>query len=208
MAYLLGQLDLAPDPELAIPLLQTAADLATIDAPHLAYVYGMLLANEIEAPVPISPTLLLPPSPPCDALLRQHIRAKEAIERAAYLCHAPAQYKMGYIYEHAALACAYDPLMSVQWYSLASQGREVEADMALSKWFLCGAEGHFAKNEELARTFAEKAARKAHPNGCFAMGYYYEYVFRSLGGGADGQTWNWRTQGHGRRNQVVSEGRP
>jgi hypothetical protein len=46
--------------------------------------------------------------------------------------------------------------------------------MALSKWFLCGAEGCFDKNEGLARTFAEKSARKAHPNGCFAMGYYFE----------------------------------
>lgn len=78
------------------------------------------------------------------------------------------------MYEHAAYGCAYDPLMSVQWYSLASQGGEIEADMALSKWFLCGAEGHFGKNEKLARTFAEKSARKGHQNGAFAMGYYYE----------------------------------
>jgi len=90
------------------------------------------------------------------------------------LCHPPAQYKMGYLYEHAAWGMAFDPLMSVQWYSLASQGGEAEADMALSKWFLCGAEGHFGKNEDLARTFAEKCGRKGHPNGCFAMGYYFE----------------------------------
>ncbi|RXK39952.1 hypothetical protein M231_02747 [Tremella mesenterica] len=174
MAHLLGQLSLPSNPDIALPLLSTAADLATIDAPHLAYVYGMLLANELEIPQPLPSHLVLPADSPPETIIAQHVRAKEAIERAAYLCHPAAQYKMGYIYEHAALGSAYDPLMSVQWYSLASQGREVEADMALSKWFLCGAEPHFAKNEELARTFAEKAARKGHPNGCFAMGYYYE----------------------------------
>ena len=44
----------------------------------------------------------------------------------------------------AASAFPFDPLMSVQWYSLASQAGEAEADMALSKWFLCGAEGECA----------------------------------------------------------------
>ena len=46
--------------------------------------------------------------------------------------------------------------------------------MALSKWFLCGAEGHFEKDETLAYTFAEKAARKGLPTAEFAMGYYNE----------------------------------
>jgi hypothetical protein len=46
--------------------------------------------------------------------------------------------------------------------------------MALSKWFLCGSEGTFEKDEELAYTFAEKAARKALPSAEFAMGYYAE----------------------------------
>ena len=58
--------------------------------------------------------------------------------------------------------------------SLASQQGEIEADMALSKWFLCGAEGSFEKDEGLAFTFAEKAARKGLPSAEFAMGYYSE----------------------------------
>ena len=56
---------------------------------------------------------------------------------------------------------------------LEHQG-EVEADMALSKWFLCGADGAFEKDEALAYTFAEKAARKGLPSAEFAMGYYAE----------------------------------
>lgn len=175
MAHLLGQLRLVPKPSIAIPLLHQASDSSTVDFPIPAYIFGLLLAGELNLPIPLPPHLMLPAdNPPSEALYSQHAQAREAIERAAYLCHPPAQYKSGFLFEHASLGCAYDPLMSVQWYSLASQGGEVEADMALSKWFLCGAEGCFEKNEQLARTFAEKAARKGHGNGCFAMGYYLE----------------------------------
>jgi TPR repeat protein len=54
--------------------------------------------------------------------------------------------------------------------------------MALSKWFLCGAEGAFDKDESLAFTFAEKAARKGLPSAEFAMGYYTEV---GVGGAKD-----------------------
>ena len=46
--------------------------------------------------------------------------------------------------------------------------------MALSKWFLCGAEGCFSANEDLAFTFADKAARKGLATAEFALGYYLE----------------------------------
>jgi len=177
MAYLLGQLRLAPDPARAVSLLSTAAGACAIDSPYPAFVYAMLLAGEFLLPTAIPPIpahLLLPLSSHPDALAPQFDLARQAIEKAAYFCHAASQLKLGHLYEHAAWGLTYDPLMSVQWYSLASQGGEVEADMASSKWFLCGAEGHFGKNEELARTFAEKCGRRGHPNGCFAMGYYFE----------------------------------
>ncbi|KAJ7857321.1 hypothetical protein B0H14DRAFT_2751647, partial [Mycena olivaceomarginata] len=54
--------------------------------------------------------------------------------------------------------------------------------MALSKWFLCGAEGAFDKDESLARTFAAKAAAKGLLSGEFAMEYYNEV---GIGGGLD-----------------------
>lgn len=43
---------------------------------------------------------------------------------------------MGWAYEHAQLGYLFDPFMSVQYYSLASQQGDAEADMALSKWFV------------------------------------------------------------------------
>ncbi|KAL7422119.1 hypothetical protein Q5752_002762 [Cryptotrichosporon argae] len=174
MAHLLGQLGLPSDPATAVSILRRASELGTIDFPIPPYVYGMILAGELVSPTSIPPNIVLPPNPPLPALADQQNHARASLERAARLGHAPAQYKCGSLYEHASLGCAYDPLMSVQWYSFASRGGDVEADMALSKWFLCGADGHFDKNEEVARTFAEKAAKKGHPNGCFAMGYYSE----------------------------------
>lgn len=180
MANLLGQLQLPPNPQAALPLLAHAANEATTDCPQPAYVYGMLLAGELAgAFVPAS--LILPNASTSPALDAQHAQARQHLERAAYLCYPPAQYKVGFLYEHAALGCPYDPLLSVQWYSLASQAGDFEADMALSKWFLCGAEGCFGKNEELARTFAAKAARAGLGTGCFALGYYDECVLGFLG---------------------------
>jgi len=69
--------------------------------------------------------------------------------------------------------------------------------MALSKWFLCGAEGAFEKDETLAFTFAEKAARKGLPSAEFALGYYAEV---GVGGPKDIETarkWYNRAMQHG-----------
>ncbi|KIR31209.1 chitin synthase regulator 3 [Cryptococcus deuterogattii MMRL2647] len=175
MAYLLGQLNLSPDPATGLYFLHQSSNTATIDIPQASYVYGMLLAGDITLQTNIPPNLIIPPtSPPTDAFLAQQNLARESIERAAYLNYPAAQFKLGQMYEHADLSCVYDPTASVAWYMFASQNGHMEADMALSKWFLCGAEGHFPKNEGNAKMYAEKAARNGHPNASFALGYYNE----------------------------------
>ncbi|KIJ27161.1 hypothetical protein M422DRAFT_117160, partial [Sphaerobolus stellatus SS14] len=89
---------------------------------------------------------------------------------------------LGHAYEYAFPPFPFNPLLSVQYYSLASQQGEAEADMALSKWFLCGADGAFEKDEGLAVTFTDKAAKKGLHSAEFAMGYYAEV---SIGGPKD-----------------------
>jgi TPR repeat protein len=170
MAHLLGQLGLSPSPDAALPLLQRAATIATVDVPQPAYVFGLLLLGEFsQASIPLHhfPPFIPPGS-------TRDNEAKYHLERAAYLNFPPAQYKLGHAYEFAQPPFPFDALLSVQYYSLASQQGEIEADMALSKWFLCGSEGAFDKDESLAYTFAEKAARKGLPSAEFAMGYYTE----------------------------------
>jgi TPR repeat protein len=166
----MAQLGLTASPEQAVPLLHRAATLASLDVPQPAYVFGLLLLAEF-AHVTIPPQLFTPYIPKGSSPIQE---ARRHLERAAYLNFAPAQYKLGHAYEFAQPPFPFDPLLSVQYYSLASQQGEIEADMALSKWFLCGAEGAFEKDESLAFTFAEKAARKGLPSAEFALGYYAE----------------------------------
>ena len=170
MAHLMGQLGLSSNPEAALPLLQRAATLATVEVPQPAYVFGLLLLGEFSH-ASIAPHLFAPLIPSGSS---RDNEARRHLERAAYLNFAPAQYKLGHAYEFAQPPFPFDALLSVQYYSLASQQGEFEADMALSKWFLCGSDGAFDKDESLAFTFAEKAARKGLPSAEFAMGYYME----------------------------------
>jgi len=164
MSYLLGQMNLPVDMAQAIVFLKKAAQLANEETPQPAYIYGMILAGEFES-LPQIPQEILPSN---------LSESRYMIEKAAYMGFAAAQYKMGWCYEYSQITCPFDPLLSVEYYSLASQQGESEADMALSKWFLCGSEGYFSANEPLAVTFAEKAARKGLGSAMFALGYYLE----------------------------------
>ena len=170
MAHLMGQLDFPTRPDIALPLLERAATLATIQVAQPAYVYGLLLLGEfLQAAIPPHLfTSILPPG------ASPGLEARKHLERSAYLNFSPAQLRLGYAYEFANPPFPFDALLSVQYYSLASLQGEAEADMGLSKWFLSGAEGLFDQDESLAYTFAEKAAQKGLPNAEFALGYYAE----------------------------------
>ncbi|GAA5878812.1 hypothetical protein JCM16303_007193 [Sporobolomyces ruberrimus] len=188
MAYLLGQIGVTADVPKAMALLKRAADTADLDTPQPPYILGMLLSGEFDSPSVQLNTSQIP---------LDLDEAKWRIERAAYLSFGPAQYKMGFSYEYATLSCLFDPLLSVQYYALASQNGEVEADMALSKWYLCGSEGNFDKNEALAVTFAEKAAARSLPSAEFALGYFREV---GINGSIDldqAKRWYQRAAGHG-----------
>ncbi|KAK7046617.1 hypothetical protein R3P38DRAFT_2689045, partial [Favolaschia claudopus] len=198
-AHLLGQLNLDVNPTTALPYLHQAATRATLQCPQPAYVFALILLGEFTTPV--AAPLLQPFLPPGQS---KEAYARALLERAAALHFAPAQYKLGHAFEFAVPASAFpfDPLLSVQWYSLASQAGEAEADMALSKWFLCGAEGAFDKDESLARTFAGKAAAKGLASGEFAMGYYSEV---GIGGSLDlteARSWYEKASAHGNADAV------
>ncbi|KAL1734197.1 hypothetical protein EV714DRAFT_203234 [Schizophyllum commune] len=196
MAHLLGQLGLPANPSAGVPLLHRSAMLTSLMCPQPAYVYALLLLGEFSQlpqqlphtaflpflPPPTSDSAQVPGGPKAELEYRCQQDAKKMLERSAYVHFPPALYKLGHCYEFAnpPNVFPFDPLLSVQYYSLASQKGEVEADMALSKWFLCGsgdvgnAGQGFAKDEALAYTFARKAAQKGLPSAMFALGYYAE----------------------------------
>nr|POE64855.1 chitin synthase regulatory factor 4 [Quercus suber] len=163
MMTLRGQHGQQQDYAKAIDLIKRSAVAADANAAQGAYVYGMLLAKQL-------PQIDVPAS----ILRPDDQQARVWIEKAAYLKFAKAQAKMGAAYELAGLGCEFNPALSVHYNALASKQGETEADMALSKWFLVGSEGLFPKNEELAYTYAERAAAGGLATAEFALGYFHE----------------------------------
>ena len=149
LIYLLGELKTEPDYNQALIYLKSAATKANEECPDGAYLYGIILAKEWDKA--IIPDYVVAPD---------NHEAKENIQKAANLGYVPALYKMGHCYEYANLGCQFDPILSVSYYKRAAEKGDVEADMALSKWYLCGAEGYFDQNETLASEHADWAAMK------------------------------------------------
>ena len=163
MMTLLGQHGQVQDFERGLNLIYSSALTADENAPQGAYVYGMLQAREL-AQVSI-PDRFLPLDIP---------GARVNIEKAAYLGFPKAQVKMGSAYELCELGCEFNPALSLHYNALAARQGEADAEMAISKWFLCGHEGVFSKNEEMAFTYAQRAAVGGLATAQFAMGYFYE----------------------------------
>ena len=191
MMTLLGQHGMPQDYQRGIDLIRQAATTADENAPQGAYVYGMLLARELDRV-----------SVPDQFLPYDLNEAKLFIEKAAYLGFAKAQLKMAQAYELCQLGCEFEPALSLHYNALAARQGEAEADMAISKWFLCGYEGIFEKNEELAFTYANRAAQTKMPTAEFAMGYFYEigmYVAVDL---RESESWYAKAAEHGNRDAL------
>ncbi|KAI9707087.1 MAG: hypothetical protein M1836_000047 [Candelina mexicana] len=189
MMTLLGQHGQKQDYARGVQLIRYAAQHSDENAPQGAYIYGMLLAREL-------PQITVP-----EVFLPFDLNgARMNIERAAFLGFARAQLKMGLAYELCQLGCDFNPALSLHYNALAARQGEPEADIAISKWFLCGYDGVFEKNEELAFTYAQRAAQSALPTAEFAMGYYYEigmFVSRDL---SEARKWYEKAAEHGNKD--------
>ncbi|KAH0609315.1 uncharacterized protein H6S33_012801 [Morchella sextelata] len=189
MMTLLGQHGQKQDYARGVNLIKQAANTADENAPQGAYVYGMLLAREL-------PGIEIP-----DLFLPLDIRqAREMIEKAAFLGFARAQLKMGTAYELCQLGCDFNPALSLHYNALAARQGEPEADMAISKWFLCGHEGVFDKNEELAFKYAQRAAAAGLGTAEFAIGYFYEIGMYVQVDYKEAQRWYAKAAAHGNKD--------
>lgn len=163
MISLLGQHGQPVDYNKGIKYVSFAAESADENAPQGAYVFGMLQAREL-------PQINLP-----EQYLALNISgARYNIEKAAYMGFAKAQAKMGAAYELCQLGCDFEPALSLHYNALAARQGDADAEMAISKWFLCGYDGVFEKNEGLAFIYAQRAAQSGLPTAEFAMGYFNE----------------------------------
>ncbi|CAG8604824.1 13177_t:CDS:2 [Acaulospora colombiana] len=191
LVYMHGELKQDIDFKQALIYLKQAASKANEECPDGAYIYGMILAREYSK-VEVPDDLVVP----------DDYEAKELILRAANLGHAAALFKMGSCYEYAALGCPFDPLLSIQYYRRASEKGYTEADMSLCKWYLCGCEGYFEQNEELAYEYAERAAAKGLPVAEFAMGYFYEVGIHVPIDPSTANTWYTKAAEHGNKDAI------
>ena len=126
--------------------------------------------------------------------------ARFNIEKAAYLGFAKAQMKMGTAYELCQLGCDFNPALSLHYSALAAKQGEPDADMAISKWFLCGYEGIFEKNEGLAFAYAQRAAQSGLATAEFALGYFYEVGINVSANLKESRLWYEKAAEHGNKD--------
>jgi TPR repeat protein len=189
MMILLGQHGQQQDYARGVRYIKIAADNADENAPQGAYVYGMLLAREL-------PQITVP-----DEILPTDLSgALYYIEKAAYLGFAKAQAKIAGAYELGQLGCDFDPVLSLHYNNLAARQGEPDAEMAISKWFLCGYEGVFKKNEDLAYAYAMRAAQYGLPTAEFAIGYFHEVGIHVAVNIPEAQVWYKKAAKHGNKD--------
>ncbi|KAI6804696.1 HCP-like protein [Hortaea werneckii] len=102
--------------------------------------------------------------------------ALELFQGAASLGLKTAQFRLGQANEYGNLTLPIDQRTSISWYSKAAAQGEHNAELALSGWYLTGADGILQQSDTEAYLWARKAATSEPPlpKAMFAMGYYSE----------------------------------
>jgi len=100
--------------------------------------------------------------------------ARMYTEKSAFLGFSKAQLKMGTAYELCTLGCDFNPALSLHYNELAARQGEAEAELAISRWFLCGHEPTFSRDDQTAFEYAHRAALGGLHMAEFAMGYLHE----------------------------------
>jgi TPR repeat protein len=157
MILLEGQLGEAPNERDAIGWLKRAAEQADEANPHALHELGLLHDNPNARLVPYDP-----------------VYARRLFVQAGQLGYTHSQYRLGLAYEHGTPACPADPRRSIAWYTKAAEKAHSEAELALSGWYLTGAEGVLKQSDSEAYLWARRAANKGLSKAEYAVGYYAE----------------------------------
>lgn len=158
MILLHGMLLQPRNPREGVLWLRRAAGQADEENPHALHELAMLHEN----PSSLGPGQQL--------LARDENMAREFYIQAAQLGYTPSQYKLGTCYEYGTLGCTVDPKRSIAWLSRAAEKGDSEAELALSGWFLTGAEGVLKQDDSEAYLWARKAANKGLAKAEYAVG--------------------------------------
>lgn len=95
--------------------------------------------------------------------------ARDLYMQAANLGYKFSQFRLGQAYEYGNLGLQVDNRNSIAWYTKAAAQGEHEAELALSGWYLTGADNILEHSDTEAYLWARKAATaEGHPGKCFS----------------------------------------
>ncbi|OLL22962.1 Chitin synthase regulatory factor 3 [Neolecta irregularis DAH-3] len=158
MISLNGLLNQERDFSTAVSWLTKAASQADINNPHALHEMGLLFER---------------PDASKFGLQHNEKKAFKHFMEAAKLYYAPAMFKLGCCFEYGSLGCPMDAKRSVAWYTRAAEKGDSESELALSGWYLTGADC-LKQSDTEAYLWARKAAEQGLPKAEFAVGYYTE----------------------------------
>ncbi|KAL0082070.1 hypothetical protein F4703DRAFT_1739318 [Phycomyces blakesleeanus] len=157
MILIQGHIGQTKNPREGISWLKKAAAFADEDHPHALHELG--IAYEKEGIPSVIPDVNY---------------SRDLFTQAAQNGYAPSQFKLGLAYEHGYLNCPVDPRRSIAWYSKAAEQGNMEAALALSGWYLTGADGILQQSDSECYLWARKAADHGFSKAEYAVGYYTE----------------------------------
>jgi TPR repeat protein len=179
MIQLKGLLNQPKDPRQAVSWLKRAAERADKDNPHALHELGLLYENAVST----------------DHILKDEKYALQLFNQAAELGYKYSQFRLGSAYEYGLLGCAIDPRQSIAWYTRAAAQGEHQSELALSGWYLTGAEPLLAQSDQEAYLWARKAALSGLPKAEYAMGYFTETGIGVERSAEEARRWYYRAAG-------------
>jgi TPR repeat protein len=170
---LLGQ---QKNPREALTWLKRAAERADKDNPHALHELALLYENASNN----------------DIIIRDPEYAGELFVQAAELGYKFSQFRLGAAYEYGLMGYSVDARQSIIWYTRAAAQGEHQSELALSGWYLTGAEGILQQSDTEAYLWARKAASASLSKAEYAMGYFTEVGIGVPANLEDAKRWYWR----------------
>lgn len=179
MILLKGLLGQARTPREGVSWLKRAADKADAENPHALHELALMHES----------------SQPNNVVIHDEEYARQLFQQAAELGYKFSQFRLGAAYEHGLMGCPIDQRQSIYWYSRAAAQGEHQSELALSGWYLTGAEGILQQSDTEAYLWARKAATAGLPKAEYAMGYFTEVGIGVSPNLEDAKRWYWRAAG-------------
>ncbi|KAL2844972.1 hypothetical protein BJY01DRAFT_184332 [Aspergillus pseudoustus] len=181
MILLKGLLGQARNPREGISWLKRAAERADESNPHALHELALLYASATDN----------------DVVIRDESYASQLFHQAAELGYKFSQFRLGMAYEYGLMGCPVDSRQSIMLYSAAAAQGEHQSELALSGWYLTGAEGILQQSDTEAYLWARKAAASGLAKAEYAMGYFTETGIGATANLDDAKRWYWRAAAQG-----------